>query len=153
MGNFLSIFRSFTDMEGKFALYRSSSSNSSVVSHLLVCHFSQISCIFSWASGSLFHLAWQGNYSLWQSNPGRVMQLAHSLLDPNFGSYGSDVYSSGFSEVTSVPSYAGIYQWLYTVGIRSESDIYILSFALEILALLFMALGFLHCKLEESVYS
>jgi photosystem I P700 chlorophyll a apoprotein A2 len=64
------------------------------------------------------------------------MQLAHSLLDPNFGSYGSDVYSSGLSEVTSVPSYSGIYQWLYTVGIKSESDIYILSFTLEILALL-----------------
>ena len=49
-------------------------------------------------------------------------------------------------------SYSGIYHWLHTIGVRSESDVYTLSFSLEVLSFIFMVLGYLHSKIEESTY-
>lgn len=131
---------------------QSVSTDSSLIAKLFTCHFSQLALIFTWASGNMFHISWCSNYSFWMSNPGRVLPISHSIWDPNFGLYASDVFSVGYSEATSTPSYSGIYHWLYTVGVRSETDIYMLSFSLEVLALIFMALGYLHAIIEESAY-
>lgn len=86
------------------------------------------------------------------SNPGRILPISHSVWDPNFGLYANDIFSVGYSEVTSAPSYSGIYHWFYTVGVRSEVDIYMFSFSFEVLALIFMVLGYLHTIIEESAH-
>ena len=119
---------------------------------IFTSHFSQLALIFTWALGNMFHLSWAFNYSFWMSNPGRVLSISHSVWDPNFGLYANDIFSVGYSEVTSAPSYSGIYHWLHTIGVRSESDVYTLSFSLEVLSFIFMVLGYLHSKIEESTY-
>ena len=132
---------------------QSTKGGSSLIAKIFTSHFSQLALILTWASGNMFHLSWASNYSFWMSNPGRVLSISHSVWDPNFGLYANDIFSVGYSEVTSAPSYSGIYHWLYTVGIRSEADIYTLSFSFEALSFTFMVLGYLHAKIEESTYS
>ena len=125
---------------------------SSLIAKLFTSHFSQLALIFTWISGNLFHLSWSSNYSFWMSNPGRILPISHSVWDPNFGLYANDIFSVGYSEVTSAPSYSGIYNWFCTVGVRSEVDIYTFSFSFEVFAFIFMVLGYLHAIIEESTY-
>ena len=146
-----SIFQSVGNIHN-LPFNQSTLEGSLTTSKIFTSHFSQLALISTWASGNMFHLSWAFNYSFWTSNPGRVLSISHSVWDPNFGLYANDIFSVGYSEVTSTPSYSGVYHWLYTVGIRSESDVYTLSFSLEVLSFIFMVLGYLHTRIEESTY-
>ena len=89
---------------------QSTKGGSSLTAKIFTSHFSQLALIFTWVLGNMFHLSWAFNYSFWMSNPGRVLSISHSVWDPNFGLYANDIFSVGYSEVTSAPSYSGIYQ-------------------------------------------
>jgi photosystem I P700 chlorophyll a apoprotein A2 len=124
--------------------------NANALSKLFSVHFSHIAVIFSWASGNLFHIAWQGNYSLWLSNPSRITPVAHSSLDPNYSLYTYDVYSTGATDSVSIPTYTGLYNWAYTIGCSDNSDLYVISLTLELLALGILSLGILKIRINEA---
>ena len=52
---------------------------------IFASHFGHLAIIFLWTSGNLFHVAWQGNFEKWVSNPLKVRPIAHSIWDPHFG--------------------------------------------------------------------
>ncbi|KAK9661658.1 hypothetical protein RND81_O100100 [Saponaria officinalis] len=64
--------------------------------------------IFLWTSGNLFHVAWQGNFESWVQDPLHVRPIAHAIWDPHFVNI----------------AYSGVYQWWYTIGLRTNEDLY-----------------------------
>jgi photosystem I P700 chlorophyll a apoprotein A2 len=46
-------------------------------------------------SRKLFHVAWQGNFEKWVSNPLKVKPIAHSIWDPHFGEAAIKAFSKG----------------------------------------------------------
>jgi photosystem I P700 chlorophyll a apoprotein A2 len=52
---------------------------------IFASHFGHIAIIFLWTSGSLFHVAWQGNFEQWIKDPLNVRPIAHAIWDPQFG--------------------------------------------------------------------
>jgi photosystem I P700 chlorophyll a apoprotein A2 len=121
-----------------------------ISSQIFESHLSQLAVIASWMSGNVFHIAWQSNYTYWQSNPQSITPIAHTIWDPHYSLLGYDNYSSGESDVSSTQTYSGMYHWMYTVGIRSESDLYVLSLSLEILALALLSVCVIHRNLDTS---
>ena len=94
-------------------------------------------------------MAWHSNYSYWQSNPNRIIPISHSVWDPNFSLLSSDTYSAGFTDVSSIALASGLHHWLYTVGIGSETDLYLTSVSLEIISVVLVVIGYLHSLLVE----
>merc|ERR1739838_951905 len=131
-------------------IYEQTPSESYLLSQLFLSHMAQISIIATWASGNLYHIAWQSNYSYWQSNPSRIIPIAHNIWDPNYGIYSSDVFSAGYTDVSAISSTAGIHHWLYTVGVRDESDIFLISIVLSLSSILILAVALIHTKISES---
>jgi photosystem I P700 chlorophyll a apoprotein A2 len=121
-----------------------------LLGQLFLAHTAQLSLIFTWASGNIFHIAWHSNYSYWQSNPSRIIPISHNIWDPNFGLLSSDVYSAGSTDVSSIVATSGLHHWLYTVGVGSETDLYLISVGLEIISLALVVVGYLHSLLAES---
>ena len=113
---------------------------------LFLCHWGHLAIIFMWVSGTLFHIGWSGNYGLWVMNPVKVSPIAHGIWDPHFGIASRDAYSFGYSssDYAAVVSYAGVYNWLYTVGFSSVSQINNFVIAVELLAVAAMVLAKLH---------
>jgi photosystem I P700 chlorophyll a apoprotein A2 len=52
---------------------------------IFASHFGHLAIIFLWTAGNLFHVAWQGNFEKWVTNPLKVKPIAHSIWDPHFG--------------------------------------------------------------------
>ena len=52
---------------------------------IFASHFGHLSNYFLWTAGNLFHVAWQGNFEQWISNPLKVKPIAHAIWDPHFG--------------------------------------------------------------------
>ena len=63
------------------------------------------------------------------------------------------MYSVGLSESSASVCYSGIPHWMYTVGIRSESDMYSLSLSLELTSVLLLIVSLMHIKVEEGSLS
>ena len=120
-----------------------------LLSQLFLTHMAQLSLIFTWTGGNIFHIAWQSNYSYWQSNPSRLIPISHSIWDPNFGLLSSDVFSAGYTDVSILLSTSGLYHWLYTAGVRSETDLYLIAFSLEILSVSILVTAYIHSLLAE----
>jgi photosystem I P700 chlorophyll a apoprotein A2 len=59
-----------------------------VYQKIFASHFGQLSIIFLWTSGNLFHVAWQGNFEQWVQDPLHVRPIAHAIWDPHFGHFG-----------------------------------------------------------------
>ena len=121
-----------------------------LLSQLFLSHVTQLSLIFTWAAGNIFHIAWQSNYSYWQSNPSRIIPISHDIWDPNFGLLSSDIFSAGYTDVSILLSTSGLYHWLYTAGLRSETDLYLVSVSLEFIAAFMSAVAHIHSLLAES---
>ncbi|HAT14377.1 MAG TPA: photosystem I chlorophyll a apoprotein A2, partial [Microcoleaceae bacterium UBA11344] len=43
---------------------------------IFASHFGHLAIIFLWTSGSLFHVAWQGNFEQWIKDPLNVRPIA-----------------------------------------------------------------------------
>jgi photosystem I P700 chlorophyll a apoprotein A2 len=52
---------------------------------IFASHFGHLAVIFLWTAGNLFHVAWQGNFEKWVSNPLKTKPIAHAIWDPHFG--------------------------------------------------------------------
>jgi hypothetical protein len=63
---------------------------------IFASHFGHIAIIFLWASGSLFHVAWQGNFEQWIKDPLNVRPIAHAIWDPQFGKPAVEAFTQVF---------------------------------------------------------
>lgn len=109
-------------------------------------HFGQLSIIFLWTAGNLFHVAWQGNFEEWILDPIHVRPIAHTIGDPHFGSLAVEAFSK-FGTLKPVNiSYSGVYQWWFTIGMRSNFDLYCGSLFLIFLSSIFLFAGLIHLQ-------
>ncbi|MBW4417729.1 MAG: photosystem I core protein PsaB [Myxacorys californica WJT36-NPBG1] len=113
---------------------------------IFATHFGHLAIIFLWASGSLFHVAWQGNFPQWIKDPLNVRPIAHAIWDPQFGKPAVDAFTQGGATYPVDISYSGLYHWWYTIGMRTNGDLYQGSIFLLILSAIFLFAGWLHLQ-------
>lgn len=108
--------------------------------------FFNLSILFLWTSGNLFHVAWQGNFEQWVTDPIHIRPVAHAIYDPQFGQPAIEAFTkSQLSSPVNI-SYSGVYQWWYTIGIRTNLDLFNGSIFLLLLASLTLFAGWLHLQ-------
>jgi photosystem I P700 chlorophyll a apoprotein A2 len=113
---------------------------------IFASHFGQLAIIFLWTSGNLFHIAWQGNFEAWTQDPLHVRPIAHSIWDPHFGQPAVEVYTRGGASGPVNIATSGLYQWWYTIGIKTNQDLYQGAIFLSLLAGLLLFAGWIHLK-------
>jgi photosystem I P700 chlorophyll a apoprotein A2 len=120
-------------------------------SSIFTSHLSHSAVVLLWLAASGFHIAWNGNFTIWTTNPLSVIGSSHASIDPHFSFFGSG--NSFISPLgLNTPSYCGIYNWLYTVGITKNYEIYLLVIFLEVAALLvLLGGGLVLTSLEKSL--
>jgi len=121
-------------------------SEESLYQKIFASHFGHLAIIFLWTSGNLFHVAWQGNFEQWIENPLKVKAIAHGIWDPHFGESALKAFSRGNFLYPVNIALSGLYQWWYTIGMRSNQDLYIASFFLILLSLVLMQASWLHLQ-------
>lgn len=89
---------------------------------IFASHFGHLAIIFLWTSGSLFHVAWQGNFEQWIKDPLNVSPIAHAIWDPQFGQEAVDAFTQGGASNPVNIAYSGVYHWWYTIGMRTNGD-------------------------------
>ncbi|KAK1414956.1 hypothetical protein QVD17_30722 [Tagetes erecta] len=92
--------------------------------NIFASHFGQLAIIFLWTSGNLFHVAWQGNFESWVQDPLHVRPIAHAIWDPHFGQPAVEAFTRGGAPRPVNIAYSGVYQWWYTIGLRTNEDLY-----------------------------
>mmetsp|Transcript_32305 Transcript_32305/g.43065 ORF Transcript_32305/g.43065 Transcript_32305/m.43065 type:complete len:731 (+) Transcript_32305:1516-3708(+) len=112
---------------------------------IFASHFGHLAIIFLWTSGNLFHVAWQGNFEKWITNPLKVRPIAHSIWDPHFGESALKAFSKGNTYPVNI-AFSGVYQWWYTIGFRTNQELYRGSIGLLLLACTLLFAGWLHLQ-------
>jgi photosystem I P700 chlorophyll a apoprotein A2 len=112
---------------------------------IFASHFGHLAIIFLWTAGNLFHVAWQGNFEQWVTNPLKIRPIAHSIWDPHFGESAIKAFSKGNTYPINI-AFSGIYQWWYTIGFRTNQELYKSSLALLILSCILLFAGWLHLQ-------
>ncbi|MEO1210557.1 MAG: photosystem I core protein PsaB [Cyanobacteria bacterium J06638_20] len=113
---------------------------------IFASHFGHLAIIFLWTSGNLFHVAWQGNFEQWIKDPLTVRPIAHAIWDPHFGTAAVDAFSqAGASSPVNI-AFSGVYHWWYTIGMRTNGDLYMGSVFLLLLAAVMLFAGWLHLQ-------
>ncbi|KAI5427563.1 hypothetical protein KIW84_032823 [Lathyrus oleraceus] len=92
--------------------------------NIFAFHFRQLAIIFLWTSGNLFHVAWQGNFEACVHDPLHVRPIAHAIWDPHFGQLAVEAFTLGGSLSPVNIAYSGVYQWWYTLGLRTNENLY-----------------------------
>jgi photosystem I P700 chlorophyll a apoprotein A2 len=112
---------------------------------IFASHFGHLAVIFLWTSGNLFHVAWQGNFEKWVTNPLKTKPIAHSIWDPHFGESALKAFSKGNTYPVNI-AYSGVYQWWYTIGFRTNQELYVGSIGLLLLSCALLFAGWLHLQ-------
>jgi photosystem I P700 chlorophyll a apoprotein A2 len=112
---------------------------------IFASHFGHLAIIFLWTAGNLFHVAWQGNFEKWVSNPLKTRPIAHSIWDPHFGESALKAFSKGNTYPVNI-TFAGLYQWWYTIGFRTNQELYKASIGVLLLASVLLIAGWLHLQ-------
>jgi photosystem I P700 chlorophyll a apoprotein A2 len=113
---------------------------------IFASHFGHLAIIFLWTSGTIFHVAWQGNFEQWTKDPLNVRPIAHAIWDPHFGEGAINAFTqAGASNPVNI-AYSGVYHWFYTIGMTKNSDLYMGSVFLLILSAVFLFAGWLHLQ-------
>ena len=113
---------------------------------IFASHFGHLAIIFLWTAGNLFHVAWQGNFEQWILNPLKVKPIAHGIWDPHFGESALKAFTRGGVIYPVNIALSGVYQWWYTIGMRTNQDLYVGSVGLLFLSLLLLQAGWLHLQ-------
>lgn len=113
---------------------------------IFASHFGHLAIIFLWTSGNLFHVAWQGNFEQWILNPLKVKPIAHAIWDPHFGEPAIKAFTRGGATYPVDISYSGLYNWWYTIGIRTNNDLYSASVGLLLLSSVLLFAAWLHLQ-------
>ena len=113
---------------------------------IFASHFGHLAIIFLWTSGTLFHVAWQGNFEEWIKDPLNVRPIAHAIWDPHFGEGAINAFTqAGASNPVNI-AYSGVYHWFYTIGMRTNNELHGGAMFLLILASLLLFAGWLHLQ-------
>ncbi|MEM6835313.1 MAG: photosystem I core protein PsaB [Cyanobacteria bacterium P01_C01_bin.120] len=113
---------------------------------IFASHFGHLAIIFLWTSGNLFHVAWQGNFEQWIKDPLNVKPIAHAIWDPHFGQPAVDAFTqAGASNPVNI-AFSGVYHWWYTIGMRTNGDLYTGAVFLLIASAVFLFAGWLHLQ-------
>ncbi|KAL0903034.1 hypothetical protein M5K25_028271 [Dendrobium thyrsiflorum] len=107
---------------------------------------SQLAIIFLWTSGNLFHVAWQGNFESWIQDPLHVRPIAHAILDPHFGQPAVEAFTRGGAIGPVNIAYSGVYQWWYTIGLRTNGDLYTGALFILLLSAISLIASWLHLQ-------
>jgi len=113
---------------------------------IFASHFGHLAIIFLWTSGNLFHVAWQGNFPQWTQDPLNVKPIAHAIWDPHFGQPAVDAFSQAGSSSPVNIAYSGVYHWWYTIGMRTNADLYVGAVGLLGFAAVMLFAGWLHLQ-------
>src|SRR6478672_10558208 len=113
---------------------------------IFASHFGHLAIIFLWTSSLLFHVAWQGNFETWIKDPLNVRPIAHAIWDPHFGQPAISAFTQGGASGPVNVAYSGVYHWWYTIGMRTNGDLYQGSVFLLILSAIFLFAGWLHLQ-------
>jgi photosystem I P700 chlorophyll a apoprotein A2 len=113
---------------------------------IFASHFGHLAIIFLWTSGNLFHVAWQGNFEQWITDPLHIRPIAHAIWDPHFGKAAIDAFTQGGATGPVNIAYSGVYHWWYTIGMRTNADLYQGAIGLLILAAVMLFAGWLHLQ-------
>jgi photosystem I P700 chlorophyll a apoprotein A2 len=113
---------------------------------IFATHFGHVAIIFLWTSSLLFHVAWQGNFERWITDPINLRPIAHAIWDPQFGKPAVEAYTQGGATYPVNIAYSGVYHWWYTIGMRTNADLYQGALFLLLLAALFLFAGWLHLQ-------
>ncbi|MCY7408000.1 MAG: photosystem I core protein PsaB [Alkalinema sp. CAN_BIN05] len=113
---------------------------------LFSTHFGHLAIIFLWTSGSLFHVAWQGNFEQWILDPLNIKPIAHAIWDPQFGKGAVDAFTQAGASYPVDIAYSGVYHWWYTIGMRTNQDLYSGSIGLLIFSAVLLFAGWLHLQ-------
>ncbi|KAJ1683220.1 hypothetical protein LUZ63_021563 [Rhynchospora breviuscula] len=114
--------------------------------NIFASHFGQLAIIFLWTSGNLFHVAWQGNFESWIQDPLHIRPIAHAIWDPHFGQPAVEAFTRGGATGPVNIAYSGLYQWWYTIGLRSNEDLYIGALFLLLLSAISLVGGWFHLQ-------
>ena len=113
---------------------------------LFSTHFGHLAIIGLWVSGNLFHIAWQGNFEQWVADPLHVRPIAHAIWDPHFGQGAIDAFTqAGASSPVNI-AFSGLYHWWYTIGMRTNAELYQGSIFMMILSAWALFAGWLHLQ-------
>ncbi|MBT9310877.1 photosystem I core protein PsaB [Leptothoe kymatousa] len=113
---------------------------------IFASHFGHLAIIFLWTSGNLFHVAWQGNFEQWIQDPLNVKPIAHAIWDPHFGQNAVDAFTQAGATGPVNVAFSGVYHWWYTIGMRTNGDLYSASLFLLVLSSIFLLAGWLHLQ-------
>jgi photosystem I P700 chlorophyll a apoprotein A2 len=113
---------------------------------IFASHFGHLAIIFLWTSGTIFHVAWQGNFEQWIKDPLNVRPIAHAIWDPQFGKGAVDAFTQAGAANPVNIAYSGVYHWFYTIGLRTNQDLFQGAVFLLILSSLFLFAGWLHLQ-------
>jgi photosystem I P700 chlorophyll a apoprotein A2 len=113
---------------------------------IFATHFGHLAIIFLWASSLLFHVAWQGNFEQWIKDPLHIRPIAHAIWDPHFGAPAVEAFTQASASNPVNIAYSGVYHWWYTIGMRTNQELYTGSVGLLLLAALFLFAGWLHLQ-------
>ncbi len=118
----------------------------SLYQKIFASHFGHLAIIFLWTSGNLFHVAWQGNFEQWVKDPVNTRPIAHAIWDPHFGQAAVDAYTqAGASNPVNI-AFSGIYHWWYTIGMRTNAELYSGALWLLVFSGLLLFAGWLHLQ-------
>jgi len=112
---------------------------------IFASHFGHLAIIFLWTAGNLFHVAWQGNFEQWVLKPLKTKPIAHSIWDPHFGDSALKAFSKGNTYPVNI-AFSGVYQWWYTIGFRTNQELYAGCVGLLILSCVLLFAGWLHLQ-------
>ena len=118
----------------------------SLYQKIFASHFGHLAIIFLWTSGNLFHVAWQGNFQQWVLNPLKVKPIAHAIWDPHFGQSAIKAFTRGGVSYPVNIATSGVYHWWYTIGMRTNTDLYMGALGLLVLATTLLFAGWLHLQ-------
>ena len=113
---------------------------------IFASHFGHLAIIFLWTSGNVFHVAWQGNFENWVLEPLKTKPIAHAIWDPHFGQAALRAFTKGNMTYPTNITYSGLYHWWYTIGMRTNYDLYQGALFLLVLSTVFLFAGWLHLQ-------
>ncbi len=113
---------------------------------IFASHFGHLAIIFLWTSGNLFHVAWQGNFEQWIKDPLNISPIAHAIWDPHFGQNAVDAFTQAGATGPVNIAYSGVYHWWYTIGMRTNSELYAGAIALLVFSGILLFAGWLHLQ-------
>ena len=84
--------------------------------------------------------------SRWVADPLHVRPIAHAIWDPQFGQGAIDAFTQAGASYAVDITYSGVYHWWYTIGMRSNLELYQGSLFMLILSAWALFAGWLHLQ-------